>query len=197
MEKKTKIIIAIAVVAIIAVAIIIFAVSSNSGNGKTNLAQVNSEEDLSNLLDKVYEGVSTELYSVQTISIDLTDETSVKSYTGLENGQDLEYAIVSEPMINAQPYSLVMAKVKSGVNANEVAKAMSEGVNPRKWICVTAKKLYATNSGDIVFLIMTNEEMSKGVYESFKALAGTIGEEYERTTEDEELPPDMSFPLPL
>lgn len=197
MGKKTKIMISIAVVAIIVVAIIVFLVSRNSGNRKTNLAQVNSEEDLSNLLNKVYEGVSTELYNVQTIRIDLTDETSVKSYTGLENGQDLEYAIVSEPMINAQPYSLIMAKVKSGVNANEVAKAMSEGVNPRKWICVTAKKLYATNSGDIVFLIMTNEEMSKGVYDSFKALAGTIGEEYERTTEDEELPPDMSFPVPL
>ncbi len=197
MGKKTKIMISIAVVAIIVVAIIVFLVSRNSGNRKTNLAQVNSEEDLSNLLNKVYEGISTELYNVQTIRIDLTDETSVKSYTGLENGQDLEYAIVSEPMINAQAYSLVMAKVKSGVNANEVAKAMSEGVNPRKWICVTAKKLYATNSGDIVFLIMTNEEMSKGVYDSFKALAGTIGEEYERTTEEEELPSDMSFPVPL
>lgn len=201
MNKTTKIIIAVVVVvAVIAVVAVVLTMGGKSTNGQTNLPEVNSVEDLTNLVSKVYEGVTVEIYNVETRDIDLTDSTIVKSYTGLENGENLEYAVVSEPMINAQAYSLIMAKVKDGVNANEVAKEMSEKIDTRKWICVTAKQLYATSSGNIVFLVMTDKEKATGVYESFKTLAGTIGEEYERTTEDDELPPDtdtgIAFPVP-
>ncbi len=204
MNKTTKIIIAVVVVvAVIAVVAVVLAMGGKSTNSKTNLPEVSSMEDLTNLVSKVYDSITAPqiMYNVETRDIDLTDSTIVKSYTGLENGEKLEYAVVSEPMINAQAYSLIMAKVKDGVNANEVAKEMSEKIDTRKWICVTAKQLYATSSGNIVFLVMTdNEGMATVAYESFKNLAGTIGEEYERTTEDDELPPDTDtgvvFPVP-
>ena len=195
MDKKSVIF----VVAIVVFLIIMLSIILISKNNKTNEggAQVSSVEDLTKLLDEVYDGVEEELYALDNRTIDLSDANSVKSYTGLDDGDDLEFAVVSEPLINAQAYSLVMAKVKDGVNANEVAKEMSEKVDTRKWICVSADKLYATNSGDIVFLVMTNEEMAKSVYDSFKKVAGTIGQEYEKTTEDGELPPDdVSFPVP-
>lgn len=196
MSKTTKIVLGV-VIAIIVIALVVFLVMGNQkgGNGETNLPEVSSAEQLTDLVNKIYDGATVD-YNVETAPIDMTDENMVKSFTGLQNGQDLEYAVVSEPMINAQPYSLVIAKVKEGVNANEVAKAMSEGVDMRKWICVSAKKLYATNSGDVVFLIMTNETMAKSVYDSFKALAGTVGQEYEKTAEEDILPEDMSFPVP-
>ena len=201
MSKTTKIIMTVfIVVAVIAVIAVIAVVGMNSGNGKTNLPQVASNEDLVDLVDKVYENNTVELYdTITSMPIDLTDETSVKSFTGLENGENLEYAIVSEPMINAQAYSLVMAKVKDGVNANEVAKAMFDGINPRKWICVSAEKVLATNSGNIVFLVMTESERAQGIYDSFKNLAGTVGKEYDQTVEDGELPPDTDggFAIPL
>ena len=201
MNKNTKIIIAvIVVVAIVAVVAFIVASGSKSTNGDTNLSAVNSQEDLENLIDKVYNGVSVDLYNVETREIDLSDSTTVKSYTGLDDGDDIEFAVVSEPMINAQAFSFVMAKVKDGVNADDVAKEMSENIDTRKWICVSAEKLYATSSGNIVFLVMTDEEKASSIYESFKDLAQNVGEVYERTTEDGELPPDtdsgMSIPLP-
>ena len=201
MNKTTKIIIAVVVIiAIIAVVVAVLVKEDKSTNSTTNLSEVNSIEDLADLVNKVYEGVTVEMYNVETRDIDISDASTVKSYTGLENGDDLEYAVVSEPMINAQAYSLVMAKVKDGVNANEVAKEMSEKIDTRKWICVSADQLYATNSGNIVFLIMTDKEKATGIYESFKTLAGTVGEEYQRTTEDNELPPDtdtgVMIPIP-
>lgn len=201
MNKTKKIIIAVLVIiAVIVVVAIAFEMKSKPTKSKTNLLQVSSLDDLTNLVSKVYEGVTVEVYNVETRDIDLSDANIVKSYTGLENGEKLEYAVVSEPMINAQAYSLIMAKVKDGVNANEVAKEMSEKIDTRKWICVAAEELYATNSDDIVFLIMADKEMAKGVYESFKTLAGTVGKEYERNTEDDELPLDtdtgISFPVP-
>ena len=155
MNKLTKNII-VTIVIIIIIAVIAMILTKQNSNQTTNLPEINSQEDLENLVNQVYENVAQELYSTFTIPIDLSDTNSVKSYTGLDNGNDLEYAVVSEPMINAQAYSLVVAKVKDGVNANEVAKTMSDNIDTRKWICVSAEKLYATNSGNIVFLIMTN-----------------------------------------
>ena len=113
--------------------------------------------------------------------IDVTDAESVNYMTGLENGNDLEYLVVSEPMMSSQAYSLVLAKVKSGINASKVAETMKNNINTRKWICVTAEKLYATNSGDVVFLVMTRADLAKSVYDSFKTLAGSVGQEFEKT----------------
>ena len=74
-------------------------------------------------------------------------------------------------------------EVKDGVDANSIAKEMLDKVNPIKWICVGAEKVYATSSGDVVCLVMASEEWAKPIYESFKSLAGTIGQEYERQGE--------------
>lgn len=191
MKKSTKIItILIAVIAVIAVVALLVMLNSKP---KTNLAPITSADDLSALVDQVYEGREDTLSSLMTQTIDVTDADFVKSMTGLENGDNLEYLVVSEPMINAQAYSFVLAKVKDGVNANEVAKTMSENIDTRKWICVSAEKLYATSSGDVVCLVMSSEEMAKPVYEKFKELAGTVGQEYEKTEEAVELPDDMLY----
>ena len=199
MNKNTKIIIGAVVIAIVIIAVIAVYIMMDKnviGIDKTTLS-ANSVEELSSIVDQIYQGVTVDLYNTQTLEIDLTDETSVKSYTGLENGEDIEYAVVSEPMISSQAHSLVLLKVKDGVNANEVAKKMSEGINPRKWICVSAKNLYATNSGNIVFLVMTeNTQATTSIYESFKNIAGDTGEVYEKTIEDEPLPDDMILQIP-
>lgn len=187
MNKQTKII--ILVVAIILVAMIVSAIFFMPKGNKTNLDPVNSAEDLSLLVDKVYEGQENLLRSLNTRSVDVANNDDIKGVTGLENGKDLEFVVVSEPMIGSQAYSFVLAKVKEGKDANSIAKAMSEQVDARKWICVSAEKIYATNSGDVVCLVMSSEEWGKPIYDKFKELAGHIGEEYEKT-QDEGFSPD-------
>lgn len=191
MKKSVQIIIAVVVVAIIAVLVVTIILMNSKS--KTNLEQINTAEDLTALIEKIYEGQDKEMIpsTVQTQVIDITDEESVKYVTGLESAKDVEFVAVSEPMITSQAYSLVLVKVKDGVNANEIAKTMSENINTRKWICVSAEKLYATSSGNVVCLVMTNAETAKSVYERFKTLAGTVGEVYEKTEEEAELPPEM------
>ena len=177
MKKSTIVIIAI--IAVIAIAaVVVFVMNSGS---KSNLAPINSAEDLTTLVDKIYTGVTMEMPGVMSQPIDVTDAESVNYMTGLENGNDLEYLVVSEPMMSSQAYSLVLAKVKSGINASKVAETMKNNINTRKWICVTAEKLYATNSGDVVFLVMTRADLAKSVYDSFKTLAGSVGQEFEKT----------------
>ena len=190
MNKTVKtIIIALIVIAIVvAVVVAIFMVNRKP---KTNLETVNSNEDLLAMVDKLYEGQKGLFSSLQNETVDVTDNDFIQYYTGLENGEDLEYVVTSEPMISSQAYSLVLAKVKNGVDANSVAKEMSEKVNTSKWICVSAEKLYVTSSGDIVFLVMSSEDMAKPIYEKFKTLAGNVNEVYEKTEEEIELPPEM------
>ncbi len=191
MKKSTSII--IAVIAILVVIAIIIAVVA-SKNNKTAL-QINNAEDLSALVDKIYEGEENVLSSLQTQVIDVKDADAVKMITGLENGDKLEYLVASEPMISSQAYSLILAKVNKGENVNEVAKNIFESVNPSKWICVSAEKIYATNSGDVIFLIMSSEEWAKPLYEKFKKLAENVGQEYEKTVEEPNI--DTAIPLPL
>ena len=186
MNKSIKII--LAVVAIIFVTAIVALTSSKS---ETKLESVNSAEDLVALMDRVYEGQEGLVpNSVQTQVIDINDDVMVKSYTGLDNGDDLQYLAVSEPMISSQAYSFVLLTVKDGVNTNEIAEAIKDKVDSRKWICVSAEKVYTTSSGNVVCLVMSSEEIAKPIYEKFKTLAGTVGQEYEKT-EEIELPPEM------
>lgn len=197
MKKSTKIaIIIIAIVAIIAVVVAVV-MNLNKGNDdnkkateSSKLGEITSAEDLEKLIDKIYEG-NENLPGLQTQAIEVADDITVHMLTGLEGGQDLEYLVASEPMINAQAYSLVIAKVKSGVDANKIAKEMNEKIDQRKWICVSAEKVYSTSSGDIVFLVMSDEETAKPVYDKFKELAGTVGKEYVKEEPEIDLPPEM------
>jgi len=189
MNKTTKIVIAVvAIIAVIAVAVAVIAMNSKP---KTNLEPITSAQDLEALVAKVYEGLTIEMPMVMTQVVDVTDNDAVKYVTGLENADNLEYIVESAPMMMAQPYSLVLAKVKAGVNVEEIAKKMNENIDVTKWVCVLPEKIYTTTSGDVVCLVMSRDDVAKPVYEKFKTLAGTVGEEYERTVEEGQLPEDM------
>ena len=130
----------------------------------------------------------------EKIYSDLGDTLPSLEYTGLKSNKDIEAVVVSEPLMNAQAYSAVAVKVKDGADVETMQKEMLDNINTNKWICVSAEKVYATNSGNIIFLVMADEEWAKPVYEGFKKFANNeIGKELERTEDfgDAELPPQM------
>lgn len=192
MKKKNIIIIAVvAIIALVIVAGIIFFVNGNK-DSKTNL-KIGSAEDLTNLVNEIYKGKEESLPKLNTQIVDVSDANVVKSVTGLENGDKLKYLVVSEPMMSSQAYSLVLAQVKDKSEANNIAKMMLDNIDTRKWICVSAEKVYATNSGDVVCLVMSNEEWAKPVYESFKSFAKTVGKEYTKEEEMQDLPDELLY----
>ena len=191
MKKPVIITIAILVIAIITVGTIV--IINNNNQNSLEPIQIKKAKDLSALISKIYDGQTKNMIppTVETQVVDVSDEQAVQYLTGIDNAKDIEFAVVSEPTISSQAYSLILLKVKDGVNADEIAKKMSENIDTRKWICVSAEKLYATSSGNIVFLVMTDEETAKAVYERFKTVVGTVGKEYEKTEIEDELPPEM------
>lgn len=207
MNKTMKILIAVVAIIVICVVVVLVLPSKNqeessnnsqvqnvTNNNSAESMQVSSADDLVAMVDKIYEGMQGQLPSLATDIIEVSDADMVNSFTGLENGEELEYLVVSQPLMSSQAYTLVLAKVKTGVDANSVAKKMCEQVNTRRWICVEAEKVNATNAGDILCMIMTNTDTADKVYSNFKKLAGQIGEEYTRQAEEIELPEEMLAP---
>ena len=191
MNKKTIIIVAVVAVIALVLGIISGYNSAAKNDSKASNLSINSSEDLTALVDQIYAGVSIEMPMLMTQSVETTDADTVKYITGLDSAENVEYVVASEPMMSSQAYSLVLVKAKDGADVEAMAKSMNENIDERKWICVTAEKIYTTTSGNVICLVMSNEDTAKTVYDSFKTLAGSVGQEYERTAEEVSLPEDM------
>ena len=124
-NKNIIIIVIVALIILITLGIIFISQKATNKTGSTNLNPIEKQEDLSTLIDEIYKGKEDVLPKLQTQFIEPTDTESVKGATGLDNGNDLQYIAISEPMMSSQAYSLVLVKVKDGVDANNIAKTMS------------------------------------------------------------------------
>lgn len=189
--KKKILIVAVIVLAIVA-AICTAIVISNNDNNKSS--KLKSASDVKAMFNSIYEDLGDELPSLETESVDANDETLVTTYTGLKSNKYVDELIVSEPFINAQAYSAVVVIAKDGANIEDMKKEMLDNINMNKWVCVSAGKLYITNNGNVIFLIMANDDWAKPVYEGFKKYVDNkVGKELEKTNElqDIELPPEM------
>ena len=123
-----------------------------------NVLQLDAE--LSELLDKMY-AVKGPDFDVETDTVDFDDEYAVSSYTGLtmDDVKKLDAAIVSEPMMGSQAYSLVLVRLKDKADAADIAQKMADGINPRKWVCVEADELTVVSKDNIIMLFMADHEL--------------------------------------
>lgn len=189
---KKKILIVAAIVLAIVAAICTAIVISNNDNNKSG--KLKSVSDVKTMFNSIYEDLGDELPSLETESVDASDENLVTTYTGLKSNKYVDKLIVSEPFINAQAYSAVVVIAKDGANIEDMKKEMLDNINMNKWVCVSAGKLYITNNGNVIFLIMSDDDWAKPVYEGFKKYVDNkVGKELEKTNElqDIELPPEM------
>ena len=176
--KKSKVIIGL-IIAIILIAVVVCIVLAILNNKPKSNVQITSTDDMQNLVKSVYEGQEQNLPGTLTTQvIDINNLDVLKSYTGLTSNENIDAAIVSEPLIGSQAYSFVLVKVKDGADSNEIAKQMSEQVDTRKWVCVEAEKLYATSIDNLAILVMASDEWATPVYNKLKEILGAHGEEY-------------------
>lgn len=190
--KKNLIYIIIGVIVIVGIIVGILFVMQNK---KSKGLKLETTAEMKAMFEKIYSDLGNTLPSLETSEIDVNDANLVTIYTGLKSNKDIEAVVVSEPLMNAQAYSAVAVKVKDGADIETMKKEMLDNIDTNKWICVSAEKVYATNSGNIIFLVMSDEEWAKPVYENFKKYANNeTGKELERTEDfgDVELPPEMT-----
>ena len=132
----------------------------------TGCKQENIEGNLSDIMDKLYEGIDEENLPMLE-RIDLTNE-NVERYLFTD---DIEFTegIVSEPPMTSIPHSVVLVRLKDASDASEAVEEIKENVNPRKWICVEAKNVHVLSKGDLVLLVMADTEADDlGIADSIK-----------------------------
>ena len=187
--KKTVITI-IVILAIIAIIIGgFFAIKFRSGEKKE--LKLQTTEEMKSMLDTIYSSEKVQLPNLETAVIDVSDTMQVTTYTGLKSNENVEELVISVPFINSQAYSLALVKVSEKADIEKMKKEMLDNIDMRRWICVSAEKLYITNYENIIFLVMSSEEWAKPVYDEFKNFVeNDIGKELEKSeTADIDIPP--------
>lgn len=189
MKKNNLIILGVCLIfAAIVLGLIVYFGRSNSSS------DISSASDMKKMIKTIYSNTSVELPSLDTQEIDVKNKDDVTLYTGLKSNENVETLVVSVPLMNAQAYSLSVVKVKDGANIEEMKQEMLDNINMRRWICVGAEKLYITNNGNVIFLVMASEEEAKAVYDEFKKYVNNnIGKELVKTESDSDivLPPQV------
>ena len=146
--------------------------------GKGEPENVLADKSLEEILAAVYEEHTPE-FPLVDVPVDLSDETAAAYYTGLskEDSGKVKEALASESAMGSQAYSLVLLRLNDAADADSIASAVKDGIDPRKWICVEADDLRVSAHGDVVMLAMISSEFADSVTaeqltESFKNVAG-------------------------
>lgn len=150
-----------------------------AGCGKKAPAKEPLEGTMEENINKIVEAKPVE-FMAGPAPIDLTDTSedglwAINYYTGLKNADKISDVAVYEPMMGSLAFSLVMVRVKDAADAEAVAKEMSEGINPRKWVCVEANDKMVAGYGDTVMMIMLDSGLdmaAQDYVDAFKTVCG-------------------------
>ena len=189
MKKKQNIlVIALILLEVISFGIIILV------SGKENTSSLETTKDIIKMINSINKDNKNVLPELETMKIDVKNIDEVTSYTGLTSNDNIESIVVSVPMMTAQAYSVAVVKVKDNADVEKIKQEMLDNIDMRRWICVSAEQLYITNSGNVIFSVMTDKDIAKAVYDDFKKYVNNnIGKELEKSNDEEniELPPEM------
>lgn len=171
-KRKMKRIFAILLAAILAVTLISCTKTNDDTTGeenKTDVAVIYEEADLVAIADSLYDGIAEDQRPF-VMSMPLTSE-DFEFFTFVPYEEGLE-AVANEPMMSSIAHSIVLVKAPTAEKAQELAKAMKENCDPRKWMCVEADVVEGVTNGNIAMLLMTTTEggMSETILNNFKAL---------------------------
>ena len=163
-------------------------------SGKENTSSLETTKDIIKMINSINKDNKNVLPELETMKIDVKNIDEVTSYTGLTSNDNIESIVVSVPMMTAQAYSVAVVKVKDNADVEKIKQEMLDNIDMRRWICVSAEQLYITNSGNVIFSVMTDKDIAKAVYDDFKKYVNNnIGKELEKSNDEEniELPPEM------
>lgn len=68
-------------------------------------------------------------------------------------------AVMFEPMMSSQAFSLAMFTTETAQEATTLAETLPTTVNPAKWVCVSVEEddIIAVANGNLVFLVMAED----------------------------------------
>lgn len=171
----------------------------------TTAPTVQLEGTLEEISNKILENATTiEMMLAPPTAVDFADVEAAKYYIGVDPTDKVDSAVFTEPMIGSIPFSMVLIDAKDGVDVESLKNEVLEGINLRKWVCVSAEKAIVANCGDKILMIMSTEVIADDVYAAFNTVAsGAASPALTRAGEVSEEPPvadgeaDMNAPAAM
>lgn len=183
---KKKIIIPVAIVLVIGLITTVIVINNNN---KKNTSSLNTAKEMKTALKNINKNLGDTLPDLEVTEISSNDSGLVASYTYLSDPSIVESLVVSEPTMSSQAYLAFILKLKDNTNVENVKEELLNNLDMNRWICVSAEKIYITNSGNTIFAVMSFEEWATPVYNEFvKYVDKNIGKTLEKEDEDITLP---------
>ncbi len=132
-------------------------------------------DGLAAVVDQIYAACPVPLRSLMTQPVDMTMADTVTWLTGVTDPALLTEAVISEPMMSSQAYSLVLVRVADAANAESVAQMMMDNIDPAKWMCVCADDIDVGIKDDLVLFVMVDSMMelpAADIVAGFKSVCG-------------------------
>lgn len=126
----------------------------------------NIELSMNEVVDKLYVGLEDNMPMVGSTEI---TKDNMKSYIGIDN-LDIKEGVASEALIGSIAHSVVVLRVNDKVDVEKAKNDIKENANPRKWVCVEAEKVIVKSKGDVIILIMSNNELAPKIESNFDNL---------------------------
>ena len=191
LENKKNIIIGCLIGGLVVLAGVIFAITSNK-ESKTN-ETLQTAGDIKKMLKTIYKNLADELPELTTEEINLKESELVESLTGLKSTDDINTLVVSEPVMGSQALEVAVIKTKEKSDNEAMMQNIKDNVDMSRWICVSAEKLYIVNSGDVIFMVMADNDWAKSIYDEFvKYMDNKVGKTLEKGATLEELPDEYN-----
>ena len=130
--------------------------------------QKNIEGTLAEIMTKIYAEIPNERIPMALDNMPLTED-NVEYYIGTTEVQYKE-AIASESMVGSIAHSVVLVRMNDAKEAKAAVEKIKTSVDPRKWICVEASNVAVKSKGDLVILIMSNEDLAPSLEANFDNL---------------------------
>ena len=191
LENKKNIIIGCLIGGLVVLAGVMFAITSNK-ESKTN-ETLQTAGDIKKMLETIYKNLAGELPELTTEEINLKESELVESLTGLKSTDDINTLVVSEPVMGSQALEVAVIKTKEKTDNEAMMQNIKDNVDMSRWICVSAEKLYIVNSGDVIFMVMADNDRAKSIYDEFvKYMDNKVGKTLEKGATLEELPDEYN-----
>lgn len=126
---------------------------------------------MEDLIAKLYDGIDENDLPMYLENITLTDE-SLSNYIGTSDIKWKE-AIASESSVGSIAHSVVLIRMDDKATSKDIEEAknkIKESVDPAKWICTEAEKVYVESNNNLIVVIMTFEDIADSIKDNFLKL---------------------------
>lgn len=128
----------------------------------------NIEGSLEDIMTKVYASVKEDEKPMMLTNIEITEE-NVESFLGTSD-IEFEEALASESATGSIAHSVILLRVKKGTNVEAIEEKLEDSINPRKWICVEAEEVEIESKGNLILIVMSNEQTADKIVNEFNRL---------------------------